>query len=667
MDVNQMQLDSNKDTGNVVSSSSVVPTALQNASYNSSSTTATSSPPNVATDTTISTTHAQYYLSNPETRFLGGNSNDNNTDADIGTEGQELYPIAILVEELKNDDVQLRLNAIQNLGTIAMALGPQRTRDELIPFLNDSIDDEDEVLLAVAEELANFYEYVGGPEYAHTLLGPLENLSAVEEVLVREKAVESLCKLVTVFNAHQIEHYFLPLLNRLTNGEWFTSRTSATGLFASVYDQCTITQKAELQNLFAQLIQDDTPMVRRTAAKALGTFAKKMDKKDFLQNMLPYFIKLTKDDQDTVRLLTVEDLLQATSILTLEEKKQHLLPILKVLGQDKSWRVRFMVATHFAQLCEAFGLTVTQEELVDLFVALIKDSEGEVKIMTIGQAPAFAKMIDEVTMVDKLLPCVKDLVIDTNQHVRAAVAANISGLAPTLGKEVTIEYLLPLFLQLLKDDFPDVRLNIISKLENVNQVIGVDRLSQSLLPAIVELAQDKQWRVRLAIIEYIPFLASQLGVTFFDEKLLDLCISWLVDTVFSIRDAATTNLKQLVEIFGCDWAKTTVIPRVMTMAGNENYLYRMTTLFALSTMAVSLSPEIVKDNILPTVLGLVEDPIPNVRFNVAKSLEVLTPILRNNPTTEPLTASKVKPALEKLNDDADMDVRWFAEKALLTV
>lgn len=55
------------------------------------------------------------------------------------SEEQELYPIAVLVDELKNEDVQLRLNAIRNLSTIAMALGPQRTRDELIPFLNGKI------------------------------------------------------------------------------------------------------------------------------------------------------------------------------------------------------------------------------------------------------------------------------------------------------------------------------------------------------------------------------------------------------------------------------------------------------------------------------------------------------------------------------------------------
>lgn len=101
---------------------------------------------------------------------------------------EQLYPIAILIDELKSDDVTLRLNAIHRISTIALALGPERARDELIPFLQDSLDDEDEVLLALAEELGQgFVEYLGGPPYAHLLLGPLENLAAVEETVVREK------------------------------------------------------------------------------------------------------------------------------------------------------------------------------------------------------------------------------------------------------------------------------------------------------------------------------------------------------------------------------------------------------------------------------------------------------------------------------------------------
>jgi hypothetical protein len=107
------------------------------------------------------------------------------------------------MDELRSEDVQLRLNAIHRISTIALALGPDRAREELILFLQESVDDEDEVLLALAEELGrDFEEYIGGKEYAHLLLGPLENLSAVEETVVRDKVrVQNL-------SSHSFPHHF---------------------------------------------------------------------------------------------------------------------------------------------------------------------------------------------------------------------------------------------------------------------------------------------------------------------------------------------------------------------------------------------------------------------------------------------------------------------------
>ena len=51
----------------------------------------------------------------------------------------------------------------------------------------ESVEDEDEVLVALSEELGNFIEYVGGPQWGHVLLSPLENLAAIEEPVVRDK------------------------------------------------------------------------------------------------------------------------------------------------------------------------------------------------------------------------------------------------------------------------------------------------------------------------------------------------------------------------------------------------------------------------------------------------------------------------------------------------
>jgi serine/threonine-protein phosphatase 2A regulatory subunit A len=49
------------------------------------------------------------------------------------------------------------------------------------------MEDEDEVLMTLAEELGSFEEFVGGAQFAQVLLNPLQHLATVEEPLVRQK------------------------------------------------------------------------------------------------------------------------------------------------------------------------------------------------------------------------------------------------------------------------------------------------------------------------------------------------------------------------------------------------------------------------------------------------------------------------------------------------
>ena len=79
---------------------------------------------------------------------------------------------------------------------------------------------------------------------------------------------------------------------------------------------------------------------------------------------------------------------------------------------------------------------------------------------------------------------------------------------------------------------------------------------------------------------------------------------------------------------------------------------------------------------------LVADPIPNIRFNVAKSYAVVIDTLKKLPekgtlaeaetaSTKPspsakgqeLITSTILPNLEKLQNDSDVDVRYFATVA----
>ena len=79
---------------------------------------------------------------------------------------------------------------------------------------------------------------------------------------------------------------------------------------------------------------------------------------------------------------------------------------------------------------------------------------------------------------------------------------------------------------------------------------------------------------------------------------------------------------------------------------------------------------------------LVADPIPNIRFNVAKSYAVLIDTLRHLPSDgtiaqreksdmhgtpsaqgQDLISSQILPNLQKLQQDEDVDVRYFATTA----
>jgi serine/threonine-protein phosphatase 2A regulatory subunit A len=234
------------------------------------------------------------------------------------------------------------------------------------------------------------------------------------------------------------------------------------------------------------------------------------------------------------------------------------------------------------------------------------------------------------------MPYLDRLSEDTSEHVRAALSSVVLSLAPVLGQQATINQLLPLFLRLLKDQSAQVRLNIISKLEAVNRVVGLKMLSQSLLPAIMELSSDKQWRVRLAIIEFMPLLAQQLGAEFFVSELLALCIKWLSDSVFSIREAATVNLRKLTEVFGPAWAEASIIPGVLTMQDDGNYLFRLT---ALNAALVSFEARAC-DCAVTRLLTVDQPPAPSFRPLRRPSVKLSAPPCSSGSSCRTLSGSR---------------------------
>jgi serine/threonine-protein phosphatase 2A regulatory subunit A len=416
--------------------------------------------------------------------------------------------------------------------------------------------------------------------------------------------------------------------------------------------------------------------------------------------LVPFLRHFAGDAQDSVRLLSVDACVALSHIRSAATAAGSAAAAAATgstteaavalgLSRDSSWRVRWSLANRLSEVAAALPAPVVRRDLGPVLDALLRDAEAEVKtaasyrigemakyLLASAGAAAAASASDREAE-ERLLQCVNTLTEDPSEHVRAAVASVVLALAPLLGHDSTVSVLLPIFLRLLRDASSQVRLNVLTKVETLNRVVGLTTLSQALLPSISELAQDRQWRVRRAVIDFIPLLARQLGSAFFNSHLVDLCLSFLTDPVAVIRDAGAFNLRRLTESFGADWAAKSIIPKILAF-GDGTYLRRFTRLHAAVTVADSecAGSNTLVSLLLPAILAYTTDPVPNVRFNVAKALARLSRRIQMASEAAVHTAgaklsdtglaNAAQSALSTLAEDADDDVRFYAAKAMST-
>nr|CAB3479602.1 unnamed protein product [Digitaria exilis] len=292
---------------------------------------------------------------------------------------EPLYPIAVLIDELKNEDLQLRLNSIRKLSTIARALGEERTRKELIPFLSENNDDEDEVLLAMAEELGVFIPYVGGVEHAHVLLPPLETLCTVEETCVRDKAVESLCRIGAQMNEGDIVDWFIPA------------------------------------------VKDKSWRVRYMVANQLYELCEAVGPEPTSADLVQAYVRLLRDNEAEVRIAAAGKVTKFCKILSAEIAIQYILPCVKELSSDSSQHVRSALASVIMGMAPVLGKDATIEQLLPIFLSLLKDEFPDVRLNIISK-------LDQVNQVFS---------------IRDAAANNLKRLAEEFSPEWAMQHIIP--------------------------------------------------------------------------------------------------------------------------------------------------------------------------------------------------------------------------------
>jgi len=140
----------------------------------------------------------------------------------------------VLLDELKSEDQVKRINSVNSLSTIAIALGPDRTRSELLPYILELLDDESEVLAELAIVLGKMLDVVGGPQFADHLFRILERLCLIEETVVRDKAIGALKTLFKHVSLKDYQNSIMQMLDRLIHSDCVAAKLSAVSIIPSV-------------------------------------------------------------------------------------------------------------------------------------------------------------------------------------------------------------------------------------------------------------------------------------------------------------------------------------------------------------------------------------------------------------------------------------------------
>lgn len=562
-----------------------------------------------------------------------------------------------MIENLRSEDPEQRLSSMRGIHVITQTLGPERTKNELIPFLTDYLDDNDEVLRVFANALGTMISEVGGIQFAPTLLQPLELLCGLDEITVRDEAIASLQVIGdSIFRTDgtaNLQQEFISLIQRLAKSDLPQARASACSVVPVPYAHVPVGVKATLRQMFQKLCGDEEIMVRRSACVALGkTLASVLGQQ--ATDLLTPFASFCRDASDGVRLQGVLTAISMLKVLP-DSGISQVVSLLKTLSSDSAWRVRYMTADHLGDIAKAFSPQDAQRVCAPMFRTLCQDSEPEIRASAVHNMHHLLAVVTDTAVKKDILSVGTRLAGDQNPHVRMCLANAVLKSSQYVPKELwaTGTSIVSTCTRLLQDTDPDVRLAVLSGFSAMGDTAEAKEIAPKLVPVVITLFADPKWRIRETVVAQLPSLVSALGKS--ADDVLDVCVKALSDRVATIRTAGCTSCSRLLQEHGTQWFETTLTPKISQMVQAEAFMHRLTLMQLVTSIATvpQLESRTVQRVILPMFNALVNDKVANVRLNVARAIHALR-------DGGKVSRTDVDGYLDRLAHDGDDDVKFAA-------
>lgn len=562
-----------------------------------------------------------------------------------------------LLEDLQSQETKVKINAIHNLRGISLALGCEATKKELLPYLKNCVnnEEEDEVLIELAKVLSNFLDCIGGKQYIKDLLGLFEVILSIDEPTIRKEAINSLKETIKqIGSIKDIEKDLMEIINKFYIVDDVNQKLSALNLIILIFKDLNDNNKKTVLEYLDNFAINDNISVKKELLSEITKISLYLSIdyiKKFINTML-------KDKNDTVKidlLNIIKSIKEHKDLLSIMDYIYELIP---KLADDQNWRVRLTVINNICEILKFPNINYQFKQIsINIFIKLIEDNEAEIRNSCCLKLEDITTLLKNEINFDVILQSLQKLEKDPKNFVKTSLSENIFKICPLIEKQKINEYIFPIFTTLINDENLDIRINLINNLSQLSKIVESNIILEKIIPSIVEISGKKSWRVRNKIINIIPILATDLfNQQIFMKNILPICLNYLTDHVFAIREAGCKLLTNIYKDVKNIELENKLIEKLNEMSNSSNYLIRNTCVIFIKFFIEKINDKIyfefLEKKLIQIVFRLTTDKISNVRITCA----IIFNKVKNCTFKDRNNNDKIKKCIEILQKDEDKDV-----------
>ncbi|XP_075777091.1 serine/threonine-protein phosphatase 4 regulatory subunit 1 isoform X6 [Pelodiscus sinensis] len=314
---------------------------------------------------------------------------------------------------------------------------------------------------------------------------------------------------------------------------------------------------------------------------------------------------------------------------------------------------------------------VVPQALLDQYLSMTDPSRAQTVDTEIAKHCAYSLPGVALTLGRQNWHCLKDtyetLASDMQWKVRRTLAFSIHELAVILGDQLTAGDLVPVFNGFLKD-LDEVRIGVLKHLHDFLKLLHLDKRREYLYQLQEFLVTDnsRNWRFRYELAEQLILLLELYSARDVYDYLRPIALSLCADKVSSVRWISYKLVSEMIKKLHMASTSTFVVDLMTELVEKfckcPKWSGRQTFVFICQTIIEDdcLPMDQFAMHLLPHLLHLASDRVPNVRVLLAKTLRqnlLEKEYFLNSASSHQEAVEQIIVALQM---DDDSDVKYFA-------